>query len=111
MDRKSLKNEYKERQTVGGVFRILNTANGMCYMDVAPNIQAKQNSFNFMVSTNTCFHHKLKKDWDTSGGKAFTFEVLETIKKKEDQSREAFLEDLQALKQIWSEKADAAAMY
>ncbi len=111
MDRKSLTNEYKQRPDVGGVFQIVNTNNGRCYLDATPNIQAKQNSFNFMVATNMCFHHKLQQDWDAFGGRSFTFEVLETIKKQEDQSREAFLDDLQALKQLWREKADTAAMY
>lgn len=111
MDRKALTSEYKQRQAVGGVFRITNTASGKCYLEAAPNIQAKQNSFSFMVSTNTCFHHKLKKDWDAFGGKSFTFEVLETLQKKEEQSHEAFLEDLQTLKQIWVEKTDTAVLY
>lgn len=111
MDRKTLIKEYKQREIVGGIFKITNTSNGMFYMDAAPNIQAKKNSFSFMVSTNTCFHHKIKKDWDAFGGKSFTFEILETIKKKEDQSREAFLDDLQALKQMWNDKTDLTGSY
>jgi hypothetical protein len=109
--RKTLSNEYKQRKIIGGVFRVVNTRNKMYFLDYAVDIQAKQNAFIFMVSYGSCFHYKLQKDWDTFGGEAFTFEVLETIEKKKDQSQAEFLEDLKMLAQLWTEKLNPMNRY
>jgi len=110
-NRKNLINEYKQRKIVGGVYRLTNTRNGMYFLDYAANIQAKQNSFNFMVSSGSCFHYKLKEDWEAFGGKAFIFEILETIEKKEEQSQDEFIDDLKILEHMWSEKFDEFSKY
>ena len=109
--RKILIQEYKHRRSIGGVYRVTNSRNGMFLLDFSPNIQAKQNAFDFMVFSSSCFHHKLKKDWATFGGNAFTFEILETLDKKEEQNQEEFLNDLKILEQIWSEKLDSSKRY
>jgi hypothetical protein len=71
----------KLHSSLSGVFKITNTQNGMFFLDFAANIQAKQNSFTFMVSTGAFFQHKLQKNWEAFGSRAFTFEVLETLEK------------------------------
>jgi hypothetical protein len=112
MDRRtSLKNEYKERKVIGGIYRLTNTKNNMYFLEYTPNLEAKQNSFNFMVSTGTCFHHKLKEDWDTFGSNMFIFEILEEIEKKKDQSQMEFIEDLKMLENLWAEKLDVSKRY
>ena len=110
-NRKVLINDYKQRKIIGGIYRITNTCNGMYLLNYATNLQAKQNSFSFMVSSGSCFDYKLKKDWTEFGGKSFTFETLETLEKKKDQSQEEFEEDLKVLQQIWSEKLDSSKRY
>ncbi len=111
MDRKTLINEYKQRKIIGGVYRITNTRSGMYLLDYTPNLQAKQNSFDFQVSSGSCFHYKLEKDWAVCGGGAFTFEILETLEKKKEQSQEEFIDDLKMLEQLWSEKLDSSVRY
>ena len=100
--RKKLIDEYKQRKIVGGVYRLTNTGNGMYFLDYATDLQAKQNMFNFMVSTGSCFHYKLQKDWQAFGGKVFIFEILEAIEKKKEQSQDEFIDDLKVLEQMWS---------
>lgn len=109
--RKTLISEYKQRKIIGGVYRVANTHNGMYLLDCALNLMAKQNAFNFMVSSGSCFHHKLKKDWVAYGSKAFSFEILETLEKKKEQSQDAFIDDLKVLTQFWSEKLDSSKRY
>ncbi len=109
--RKTLVNEYKERKITGGIYRITNSVNGKYFLDWASNLRAKQNGFKFMVSSGTCFHFKLKGDWDSLGGNVFTFETLETIDKKADQTQEQFIDDLRTLEQMWSDKLDASKKY
>jgi hypothetical protein len=83
----------------------------MYLLDYSTNSGAKQNSFNFMVSSGTCLNYRLKKDWEAFGASAFTFETLETIVKKKEQSQEQFTEDLEMLRQIWADKLEASARY
>lgn len=112
MDRKKeLINEYKQRKIVGGIFRVTNKKNGMYLLNYAANIKARQNAFDFTVSTSSCFHPKLRNDWAVFGANAFIFEILETLKKKEGQSQEEFLDDLKTLEQMWSDKLDSSKRY
>lgn len=112
MDRKkALINEYKQRKIIGGVYKVTNMRNGMYLLDYAMNLQAKQNAFNFMASSGFCFDYRLKKDLDTFGGKVFTFEILETIEKKREQTQDGFIADLVILFQAYSEKLDLLKRY
>jgi hypothetical protein len=112
MDRKkTLTSEYKQRRIIGGIYRVTNERNGMYLLDHATNLQAKQNAFDFMVSSTSCFHFKLSKDWAVSGGESFTFEILESLEKKKEQSQDEFVDDLKVLEQMWSVKLDSSMRY
>jgi len=109
--RKTLLNEYKQGKIIGGIYRVTNTRNGMYLLGYATNIQAKQNGYNFMVSTGSCLDYRLKKDLTAFGGKAFIFEILESLEKKKEQTQDEFTDDLKTLEQIWSEKLDPSTRY
>ena len=109
--RKTLTNEYKQGKIIGGIYRVTNTRNGMYLLDHAANLQSKQNSFNFMVSSGSCLDYRLKKDLEEFGGKAFIFEILEALEKKQEQTQDEFIDDLKMLEQLWSEKFDSAKRY
>lgn len=105
MDRKrQLINEYKQRKISGGVYRITNTDNGKYLLGNGSNLAGLRNRFKFSVETNTCLYHQLRRDWDESGAKAFTFEILEELEMKDDQSTSQFGDDLKELQAIWREK-------
>jgi len=109
--RKALKNEYKQEKVIGGIYRVTNTRNGMYLLDYTPNLQAKQNSYTFMVSSGSCLDYRLKDDLTAFGGKAFIFEILEALEKKKEQSQDDFIDDLKMLQQLWSEKLDSSTRY
>ncbi|MFA5065209.1 MAG: GIY-YIG nuclease family protein [Dehalococcoidia bacterium] len=109
--RKTLTNEYKQAKVVGGVYRLVNTRNNMYLLDCTPNLQAKQNSFNFTRSSGSCLDFRLKEVWESFGGEAFAFEILESLEKKKEQSQEEFIDDLEMLKQLWSDKLDSSNRY
>jgi hypothetical protein len=109
--RKDLIKKYKQRKTVGGIYRVSNTRNDMFLLGFSPNIRAKQNAFEFMASSDSCFDYRLKKDRDAFGSKVFTFEILETLERKDDQTQEQFIDDLKTLAQIWSDRFDSSKRY
>ena len=109
--RKTLINDFKQGKIVGGIFRVANTRNGMYLLDYAANLQAKQNSFNFMVSSGSCLDYRLKKDLAEFGCQAFIFEILEALDKKTGQTQNEFIDDLKMLGQLWSEKLDPSKRY
>jgi len=109
--RKELINEYKQRKQTGGIYKITNSLSGRYILGHAPDLKGMQNRFNFSVSTGSCIHLKLQKDWKEFGGKVFTFDILESIEIKEGQSHDEFDEDLQTLESIWRGKLDASNEY
>jgi hypothetical protein len=109
--RKTLINEYKQGKVIGGIYRVTNTRNGMYLLDYAANLQSKQNSFNFMVSSGACLDYRLKEDLTAFGGEVFSFEMLEALEKKKEQTQDEFIDDLKMLKQLWSERLDSTTRY
>jgi hypothetical protein len=109
--RKTLINEYKQGKVIGGIYLVTNTFNGKYLLDYAANLQSKQNSFNFMVSSGSCLDYRLKEDLMAFGDKSFTFEILEALEKKKEQTQDQFIDDLQMLKQLWSAKFDPSKSY
>lgn len=61
--------------------------------------------------TGTSLGFRLQKDWETFGGDAFTFEILEEITQKETQTEAEFREELELLGELWAEKFDPDLSY
>lgn len=110
-EKKNLISEYKQEEQTGGIYGIRNVETGRLFIDGSKNIKGSQGRFDFAQKTGSCVIPKLKKDWDQYGKEAFTFEVFETLKKKEDQSLKTFYEDLKLLKELWLEKMDQEELY
>lgn len=83
MDRKrELKQSYKEIPIESGVFQIKNTVNGKIFIAGINNFK-RLNGIKFSLEMNTYTTVKeLQKDWNDFGSDAFTFEILEVLKKK-----------------------------
>ena len=109
--RKKLINEYKQRKQTGGIYKITNSLNGRYILGSTRDLRAMQNRFAFSVTTELCIHIKLQEDWQEFKGKTFTFDILELIEKKEAQSQDEFIDDLQTLEEIWRGKFDASNEY
>ena len=110
-NRKEIINAYKKLPTKGGVFKIVNKVNGRYYLGCTPNLTGMLNRFTFAQSTGSCSWGPIEDDWKSYGGAAFSFEVLEEIEKKEDQTAAEFKEDLQALCEMLAEEQDKTKAY
>jgi hypothetical protein len=109
--RKEIINDYKRRKLAGGVYLVKNTQNGRYLLGHAANLQSIQNRFQFAQTTGIVFDPRLRKDWERAGAQAFTFEILEELEQKAEQSQEAFMEDLRTLEQLQRASFDETQAY
>ncbi len=103
-NRKRLKSAYQDRPVIGGVYMIQCAANGRRWIKSTRNLEGQRNQFAFAASTNLCPEPGMREEWNRYGAQAFSFAVLEELKKKEGQTDRAFSEDLEVLLEMWLEK-------
>lgn len=77
--RKELKKAYKENPPAKGVYQIRNTINGKIFVGSSMNLHGTSNSWKGKLATNWHPCKALQAEWNTSGGDAFVFEILETL--------------------------------
>ncbi|MEH7225709.1 GIY-YIG nuclease family protein [Bacillus sp. JJ1566] len=95
MDRKKeLKQQYKETPIEAGVYQIKNTQNGKVFIGSTKNFKTL-NGLKFSLEAGSLMNKELQEDWRQYGASAFSIDILETLKKKEDpyfNEKEALLE-------------------
>ena len=109
--RKEMQSQYREREIIGGVYSVRNTADNKQYIAADTDLRGSKNRFDFAQQTGSCVYLKLQNDWTEQNRKNFIFEVLEELKKGEDQSLSEFKDDIEVMKQIWLEKLSCEALY
>ncbi|MDD4844432.1 MAG: GIY-YIG nuclease family protein [Anaerotignum sp.] len=102
--KKALKEQYKNRVLIGGVFCVKCNGNLNFWLRATTDIQGSKNRFLFSLSNNSCPEPSMIVAWNQFGGSAFSFEVLEEIQKKETQTEREFSDDVNTLLEIWTEK-------
>jgi len=98
-----LKRTYIESWKEKGVYQIRNTVNQRILVAGSLNLTAAQNRFNFGLERCLHTNDALMQDLRTHGADKFVFEVLETIKKNEDETHDYAFE-LEMLLKKWVEK-------
>ncbi len=94
---------YKERQEVGGLYRIVNAKTGWKGPVVAtPNLAGIRNRFEFGKKTGACFDSSVAEQWAKEGGTDLEFLEVERLERKPEQSPEDFKEELSALLALWN---------
>lgn len=96
-EKKELKSRYKELKPAAGVYRITNTRNQKIFIGSSLNLKT-MNGKKFQLEMGSHPNKMLQQEWREWGKEAFVFEIVEVLKKKEDDLgdiREA-LEELEA---------------
>jgi len=85
MDRKKeLKQQFKETPIEAGIYQIKNEKNNKVFIGSTRNLKSL-NGKKFMLETNGFTPNKqLQNDWNQYGKEAFSFTILEKLKKKDD---------------------------
>lgn len=106
--RKELKRQYLETPKQAGIFQVKNTVNGKVLLGSSTNLHGPLNKHRFMLSIGGHSNQELQKDWKQHGADAFTFEVLEVVRQK-DEPGFSLADELTLLEQIWLEKLSPLA--
>ena len=109
--KREIVNEYKQRKTKGGVYKVTNTANGRYMIKAEVDLQSFQNRYDFNQKMKGCLHPKMQKDHKEFGSDVFVLEFLEEVEKKEDESNMGFRDRLKRMEEAWAEKFDRSKSY
>lgn len=104
--KQDIKREYKERQKPAGVFQVKNIANGKVLLGSSLNLEGPLNGHKFLLTIGQHRNEALQKEWNEYGPDKFVFEILETVKVKDDPNF-SLAAELKLLEQIWLEKLQA----
>ncbi len=103
IDKKELKNKYKQTLPPMGIYQIKNLVNGKIFLGRSLNLHGKANSFKFQLRNGLHMNSELQKDYNQFGDKNFIFEVVDTLEPKEDLAYD-YSEDLKVFEDMWMEK-------
>ena len=101
--RAEIKREYKEAPKQAGIFKIENKVNGKVLLGSSLNLHGPLNRYRFELQTGAHAHKDLQKEWNQYGPENFLFEIVETVKPKDDPDFN-IADELTLLEQIWLEK-------
>jgi len=104
LSKKELQEKYKNRIVIGGVFCIKCDGNDRKWYKSTKDMAGQINKFEFLISTNLCPEPGMSTEWNLYGAKSFSLEIIEEIKKGETQTDREFIEDIDLLFKMWSEK-------
>lgn len=104
LSKKELKEQYKSRTVIGGVYCIKCNSNGRKWIKSTMDMTGQKNRFDFSVSINSCLEPSMRLEWKQYGPKSFSFVILEEIKKGEIQTEREFADDVDTLLEMWVEK-------
>ncbi len=102
-NRKELIRKYKEAPKPMGIFQIKNLKNNKIYIESSKNLDASINKYKFLLKYELCKNISLQNDWNKFGDNNFIFEVIDTLKPKEEPDIN-YSKELKTLEELWLEK-------
>ena len=82
--KKELKEEYKQKKAIAGVFQIKNNENGMVLIEESSDIPSRWNRHRTELRFGSHRNKLLQKDWNEWGEENFKFSILSELEQKED---------------------------
>lgn len=106
--RKQLRDDYKHKPAVGGVYAIDCSADDSRTIKSTVDMPGIRNRFQFAMNTRTCPDPTLRAKWEHYGAEAFSLTVLEELDMKQDQTSREFADEVRLLCEMWTDKRDEA---
>lgn len=107
-DRKALINDYKDRETVAGVFAVICSATGRAWVGQSRHIDTQQNGLWFALKMGASPFKSLQTEWNARAGDSFRFEQLDRL--SPDLSDMARKDELKKRAALWSARLGAEAL-
>ncbi|MGA2297197.1 MAG: GIY-YIG nuclease family protein [FCB group bacterium] len=103
INKKKLKEEYKNIVPPKGVFVIRNKKTGKVFLGSSLNLKNQFEQAKIILNMGNHLNSALQSDWIKFGEDNFEYEVLETLEIKQD-SDYNYSEDLEILEMLWIDK-------
>ena len=104
-DRKALINDYKDRETVAGVFAVICSATGRAWVGQSRHIDTQQNGLWFALKLGSSPYKSLQAEWTVHGADSFRFEQLDRL--TTDLSDMARKDELKKRAALWVARLEA----
>jgi hypothetical protein len=104
-DKRELIKQYKRTAPKMGVYVIRNLVDSRVYLGASLNLDGAMNRDRFELGLSSHRNRGLLDDWRRLGAQRFRFEVLDTVKARDDPGFD-YRDELAALFQLWSEELD-----
>lgn len=101
MNKKELKNQYKQTLRPMGIYQIRNVINEKIFIGSSMNLDGIINRYKFELKNGSHKNRILQKDWDEFVEEDFAFEILEKLEPREGLN---YPKELEFLEDLWHEK-------
>ena len=101
MNKKELKNWYKQTLRPMGIFQIHNLMNEKILIGSTMNLKGILNRHKFELKNKSHKNTELQNDWNKFGERNFVFEILEELEPREGLD---YKKELKFLENLWLEK-------
>lgn len=102
MNRKELKDSYKQMKPRMGVFQIRNTVNGKIYIEGSSTLDTIWNRHRAQLNFGGHPNAALQSDWKALGEDKFVFEILAEIGEQEGKDLD-YAREIKTLEQLYIE--------
>ena len=103
MDKRALKQQYKETARPAGVYRVRCVSKDRSLVGSSVNVEAILNRHRAELRMGGHRNRDLQRDWNEVGEEGFAFEVLDTLEPRDEPGYEQARE-LKALEELWLER-------
>ncbi len=104
--KKELTRQYKQDMPLAGVYAIRNQTNQRVFVGASMQLEGALNRHRTELRLLTHRNAALLQDWRTHGADNFTFDVLDTLTKREDPAFD-YLSELAAMLELWSQELNS----
>lgn len=103
IDKRKIKEQYKQTALPMGVYQIKNLVNGKVFIGSDKNLPGKFNNHRFQLKQGSHMNRALQADYKHFGEENFSFDVLDYLEPNEDPKYD-YAADLALLEAMWVEK-------
>lgn len=104
-DRKALIADYKDRETVAGVFAVICSATGRAWVGQSRHIDTQQNGLWFALKLGSSPYRSLQGEWNAHASEDFRFEQLDRL--SPDMSDMTRKDELKKRAALWTARLNA----